>query len=64
MACARARVYIVRFGAAPFALLASKLLGATRGATIDRLEPGRRYWFSVDAVGEGGVTRGQTKNEG
>jgi hypothetical protein len=56
----RATGYIVRFGIAPDKLYANYQVNDVDTLTINSLNTGDRYWFTVDAIGEGGVTRGTT----
>ncbi len=55
---AGATSYIVRFGLAPGKLYDSYKVGNVDTLTINSLNHGVPYWFTVDAVGEGGVARG------
>jgi hypothetical protein len=57
-AAPRARSYVVRYGIAPGKLYASWQTGNVTSLTMNSLNHGVRYWFTVDAVGEGGVKRG------
>jgi hypothetical protein len=50
--------YIVRFGITPERLYANHQVNDVDSLTINALNTGERYWFTVDALGEGGVTRG------
>ena len=55
---ARAAGYIVRYGSAPDLMLASQRVGDVASLTVGGLDGSAPYWFAVDALGEGGVTRG------
>lgn len=50
--------YVVRFGITPDKLYANYQVNDVDTLTINALNTGERYWFAVDAIGEGGVTRG------
>ena len=56
--------YVVRFGIAPDKLYSSYEVGDVETLTLNSLNRGVAYWFAVDAVGEGGVTRGREKTKG
>ena len=56
--------YVVRFGIAPDKLYSSHEAGDVDRLTINSLNHGVAYWFSVDAVGEGGVARGRGRTKG
>lgn len=56
--------YIVRFGIAPDKLYGSYEVGDVDKLAINSLNRGVAYWFAVDAVGEGGVSRGREKKKG
>jgi hypothetical protein len=53
--------YVVRFGIAPDRLYSSYEVGDVDTLTINSLNHGVRYWFAVDAIGEGGVARGRAE---
>ena len=53
--------YVVRFGTAPDKLYSSYEAGDVDTLTIDSLIHGVAYWFAVDAIGEGGITRGHAR---
>lgn len=55
---ARAHGYIIRFGTAADQLYASYRVGDVVSLTLERLDRATPYWFTVDAIGEGGITRG------
>ena len=55
---ARAAGYIVRFGTAADRLHTSYRVGDVSSVTLGSLDPAAPYWFVVDAIGEGGITRG------
>jgi xylan 1,4-beta-xylosidase len=55
----RARTYVVRFGVAPDKLYASYQVGDVTTLTMNSLNRGVRYYFTVDAVNERGVTAGR-----
>ncbi|HEY7236829.1 MAG TPA: family 43 glycosylhydrolase [Gemmatimonadaceae bacterium] len=50
--------YVVRFGIARDKLYTSWQVGDIDRLTMNSLNAGVPYWFAIDAVGEGGVTRG------
>jgi xylan 1,4-beta-xylosidase len=54
----RAQGYVVRYGLAPDKLYANYQVGDTASVTLNSLNRGVTYWFTVDAIGEGGVARG------
>lgn len=54
----RARGYIVRFGIAPDKLYANYQVGDVTSLTMNSLNHGVTYYFTVDALNEGGVTKG------
>ena len=56
--------YVIRFGIAPDKLYSSYEVGDVDRLTINSLNRGVAYWFAVDAVGEGGVTRGRDEKQG
>ncbi|HWE42066.1 MAG TPA: family 43 glycosylhydrolase [Gemmatimonadaceae bacterium] len=56
--------YVIRFGIAPDRLYSSYEVGDVDRLTINSLNRGVAYWFAVDAVGEGGVTRGRDEKQG
>jgi xylan 1,4-beta-xylosidase len=60
----RAASYIVRFGIAPDKLYSSYAVGDVGSLTMNSLNRGVSYWFTVDAIGEGGVARGTTTKRG
>jgi xylan 1,4-beta-xylosidase len=62
----RATAYVVRYGVAPGQLYSSVEVGDTTSATVplDSVRISAPLWFTVDAVGEGGVARGKTKKKG
>jgi hypothetical protein len=60
----RATSYVVRFGIAPDKLYSSYAVGDVGTLTMNSLNRGVAYWFTVDAIGEGGVARGKTTNKG
>jgi hypothetical protein len=60
----RATSYVVRFGIAPDKLYSSYAVGDVGTLTMNSLNRGVAYWFTVDAIGEGGVARGKTTNNG
>jgi hypothetical protein len=55
----RAQGYVVRYGLAPDKLYANYQVGDTASVTMNSLNRGVTYYFSVDALGEGGVTVGK-----
>lgn len=55
---ARATGYIVRFGIAPDKLYSDYQVGDDTTLTMNSLNHGVGYWFTVDALGDGGVTKG------
>jgi hypothetical protein len=57
---ARAQGYVIRFGIRPDKLYASYEVGDVDRLTMNSLNVGVPYWFTVDAFGEGGVTKGAT----
>jgi len=59
-----ARSYVVRFGLSPDKLYSSYEVGDVDRLTINALNAGVTYYFTVDAVGEGGVTRGTVVKRG
>lgn len=61
---ARARGYIVRFGIAPDKLYANYKVGDVTTLTMNSLNHGVTYYFTVDALGEGGVARGKVVKRG
>jgi xylan 1,4-beta-xylosidase len=54
----RAQGYVVRFGVSAGKLYANHQVGNVDSLTMNNLNAGVPYWFTVDAFGEGGVTRG------
>ena len=60
----RATTYIVRFGTAPDKLYSSYQVGDVGTLTMNSLNRGVPYWFTIDAIGEGGVSRGKTTKKG
>ena len=60
----RATSYIVRYGIAPNKLYSSYEVGDVGTVTINVLNRGVPYWFTVDAIGEGGVARGKATKKG
>ena len=54
-----AHAYIVRFGLAPDRLYSSYEAGDTDTLTLNALNAGVTYFFTIDAVGAGGVTKGK-----
>jgi xylan 1,4-beta-xylosidase len=60
----RATSYIVRYGIAPGKLYSSYAVGDVGTLTMNSLNRGVPYWFTVDAIGEGGVSRGKTTKTG
>ncbi|HYD52787.1 MAG TPA: family 43 glycosylhydrolase [Gemmatimonadaceae bacterium] len=61
---AGAHGYVVRYGLSPDKLYAAHELGDATTLTINALNAGVTYYFTVDAVGEGGVTRGTAVRRG
>jgi xylan 1,4-beta-xylosidase len=55
---ARAQGYIIRFGIAPDKLYGNFQVGDVTTLTMNSLNKGVRYYFTVDALGVGGVTKG------
>jgi hypothetical protein len=56
----RAYSYVVRFGIAPDKLYGNYQVDDVDTLTMNSLNVGVDYWFTVDAVGASGVTRGVT----
>ena len=56
----RATTYVVRYGNARDKLYASYQVGDSISLTMNSLNTGVPYFFAIDAVGPGGVTRGRT----
>ncbi|MEO8336955.1 MAG: family 43 glycosylhydrolase [bacterium] len=54
----RATGYIVRFGLSPDKLYGNYQVGDVATLTMNGLNKGVRYFFTVDALGAGGVTKG------
>ncbi|MGI9091802.1 MAG: discoidin domain-containing protein, partial [Gemmatimonadaceae bacterium] len=55
----RAHGYVVRFGIRPDKLYANHQIGDITSLTMNSLNRGVPYYFTVDAFNEGGVTRGR-----
>ena len=60
----RAKGYIVRFGIAPDKLYANYKVGDVTSLTMNSLNRGVTYYFTVDALNEGGVTKGRVVKRG
>lgn len=54
----RATGYVVRFGVARDKLYASYQVDDVDTLTINALNSGVPYWFTIDAIGEGGIAEG------
>jgi hypothetical protein len=54
----RATGYVVRFGLSPDKLYGNFQVGDVSTLTMNSLNKGVRYFFTVDALGAGGVTKG------
>jgi hypothetical protein len=60
----RAHGYIVRFGIAPNKLYGNFQVGDVSTLTMNSLNKGVKYYFVVDALGVGGVTKGTIVRRG
>ncbi|HKG94228.1 MAG TPA: family 43 glycosylhydrolase [Gemmatimonadaceae bacterium] len=61
---AGATAYVVRYGLAPDKLYASYQVGDVASLTMNSLNRGVAYWFTVDALNENGVTPGGAPKRG